>query len=497
MTSFTTSFFTLKRGFRQFARVSPDGHYFPTQPEKYRHEARLQAQELYGLRRLRVNSHKLAPAASAWTSHHYDKLPLRLRVMIGLMGSLESSLQPLPTELLASMPCGNPRSFSELFDVRSKSGSEATSMDDLPRMVIMHLQGFGIAVLRDWLCRLRRNESSHFLTAVIHLCLVHKEPTLLLRNSRSILLEPILRRLESAVVLLRLFARAECSHWFDPWIFSYRKEVTPVHLSLFTRWAVAYWATEFGAVYVADWDESNSFCNLCRTDSPALLANYPNLNCGDCGSNDFIHPSTCTSRHLSEPYRMLQGAAQGDSMGFGAYMLLRILRDKALRTTVSGPPHPCLTSEEGPEVVFADDSRQFGRSAAELGTIVNAAATLANESGASVHPDKLRAYCINLSAGKLVYRADTVYTDIGPLVTHHSGLRVVGIPCVMGDDVSSLLAVSQRAAQNVLRSVCRYRPSYILALRIMLAYVVSSLEYKLAIVPVTVAELAPLQRLLN
>ena len=338
---------------------------------------------------------------------------------------------------------------------------------------------------------------THTHTAVIHLCLVHKEPTLLLRNSRSILLEPILRRLESAVVLLRLFARAECSHWFDPWIFSYRKEVTPVHLSLFTRWVVAYWATEFGAVHVADWDESNSFCNLCRTDSPALLANYPNLNCGDCGSNDFIHPSTCTSRHLSEPYRMLQGAAQGDSMGFGAYMLLRILRAKALRTTVSGPPHPCLTSEEGPEVVFADDSRQFGRSAAELGTIVNAAATLANESGASVHPDKLRAYCINLSAGKLVYRADTVYTNIGPLVTHHSGLRVVGIPCVMGDDVSSLLAVSQRAAQNVLRSVCRYRPSYILALRIMLAYVVSSLEYKLAIVPVTVAELTPLQRLLN
>ena len=184
-------------------------------------------------------------------------------------------------------------------------------------------------------------------------------------------------------------------------------------------------------------------------------------------------------------------------MGFGAYMLLRILRDKALRTTVSGPPHPCLTSEEGPDVVFADDSRQFGRSAAELGTIVNAAATLANESGASVHPDKLRAYCIHLSAGKLVYRADTVYTDLGPLVTHQSGLRVVGIPRVMGDDLSSLLADSQRAAQNVLRSVRRYRPSYILALRIMLAYVVSSLEYKLAIVPVTVAELAPLQRLLN
>ena len=71
------------------------------------------------------------------------------------------------------------------------------------------------------------------------------------------------------------------------------------------------------------------------------------------------------------------------------------------------------------------------------------------------------------------------------------------IPCVMGDDLSSLLADSQLVAQNLLRSVRRYRPSYILALRIMLAYVVSSLEYKLAIVPVTVAELAPLQRLLN
>ena len=88
-------------------------------------------------------------------------------------------------------------------------------------------------------------------------------------------------------------------------------------------------------------------------------------------------------------------------------------------------------------------------------------------------------------------------TVLGRLTTQSKGLGVVGIPCVMGDNVKDIVDAAMISAQTVLRSVRRHHPSCILTLRVMLAFVVSSLDYKLAIVPTSGVVVHPLQRLLQ
>ena len=230
------------------------------------------------------------------------------------------------------------------------------------------------------------------------------------------------------------------------------------------------------------------------------MEDTPDLDCGDW--IDWFYSSfdvyLQTPFGLADHYKMLQGGAQGDSMGVGAYMLLRILRAKALRSSVSGPPHPGLPTVEVPEVIFADDARQFGRTAVELGETVSQAATIANECGVSVQTSKLKAYCNAHSSSSLVYVSSVeVPTVIGRLTTKSKGLGVVGIPCVIGDNVKDIVDAAMISAQTVLRSVRRHHPSCILTLRVMLAFVVSSLDYKLAIVPTSDVVVHPLQRLLQ
>jgi hypothetical protein len=272
--------------------------------------------------------------------------------------------------------------------------------------------------------------------------------------------------------------------------------LSPLYFALFARWAVAYWAVQHGRVYVSDWDESNAFCNTNREDVPALLADSPALHCGD--AIDWFYSSfdvhVQTPHGLTEPYTMTQGGAQGDSMGVGTYMIFRVLRARALRTAVSGPLHPCLPGVEVPEIIYADDGRQFGLTAAELGDVISASARLATESGASVNATKLKTYCIGLTAAGLEYLPATVPTTLGHLSTESAGLSAVGVPLVMGDSrYKAILKTVGMRAVLVLRAVRRHHPSCILTLRVLLAYAISILDYKLALVPVPTTSLQPLQ----
>ena len=127
---------------------------------------------------------------------------------------------------MGSLPCGAPPTIEELMLLHSKHGSNATSLNDLPCAVVRKMPG--ISSLAAWLQRLRDGEQSQFLSAVFHLSLKKKEPSWLLRNSRLILLEPFVRRLESAAIFQRLMARAERDYWLDPWVVPYRKQVNPL-----------------------------------------------------------------------------------------------------------------------------------------------------------------------------------------------------------------------------------------------------------------------------
>jgi hypothetical protein len=52
---------------------------------------------------------------------------------------------------------------------------------------------------------------------------------------------------------------------------AYRRQQPPQQAGLLSRWLIAHWATQFTEVWVADWDESNAYCNIPRSDLPALL----------------------------------------------------------------------------------------------------------------------------------------------------------------------------------------------------------------------------------
>ena len=497
VSSLTTKWLFGTRGSsRCVERISRDGVHFPSQPAEYLHEARLQAQEFYSSRRLRVDVAGLTLAAKVCTCHYADDPPFAVGVMSSLLRADSSPDRTLSEVILGSLPCGAPPTIDELMLLRSKHGSNATSLDDLPCAVVRAMPGIGISSLAAWLQRLRDGEQSQLLSAVIHLCLKKKEPSWLLRNSRPILLEPFVRRLESAAIFQRLMARAERDYWLDPWVFSYRKQVNPLYLALLVRWAIAYWALDLGCIHVSDWDESNAFCNLNRVDLQALLRDFPALDCGDWV--DWFYSSfACyvqTPYGLAEPYAVRQGAAQGDSMGVGTYMLFRTLRGKALRTTVSGPVYPCLPDLEIPEVIFADDARQFGRTPEELGSTISAAAALTQDAGGSVNVEKLKVYSVAYLAGRLTYQTGEVPTTLGTLSTQRSGLSVVGVSVVMGEDVSPAVASIMLIAQTILRSVRHHRPTLILALRVALAYLASAIDYKLAIVPLNPLSLVTLQR---
>ena len=153
-------------------------------------------------------------------------------------------------------------SAAELWLQCLKGGSNTPAFDELP-LSLLHGVTWGTwEILAGWLQGIFRGEPSYFLNGALHLCLRKKEPTWLLKNSRPIIVEPTLRRLAAGVMFRRVMCRAELQGWIDPWCYSYRKEFSPQYLAVFVRWALPYWVLVYSHVWVADWDESNAFCNV-------------------------------------------------------------------------------------------------------------------------------------------------------------------------------------------------------------------------------------------
>ena len=239
----------------------------------------------------------------------------------------------------------------------------------------------------------------------------------------------------------RVMSRAEISGWVDLWCFSYRKEMSPLLMGLFVRWCLAFWSISLGGIFVADWDESNAFCNLNRDDLPLLFTDTAGMGFGSWARSffDSLQVFLQTPYGLADPYFLKQGGAQGDSMGVCQYLFVRLLRSKAFRQRVRGPSHPCIPTECVPEVVFSGDACLFAPTSGELGTNLNVAIRIAQHTGASVNRDKLAVFSLRLGSEGLIYAPAIVHCSLGELTCALRGLSVVGIPCVMGECVSQWL----------------------------------------------------------
>ena len=218
----------------------------------FRAEVERQAAELYGSRRnLEADTDKLLRGGAP------GHLPSR-------------DLPDFCTRMLDHLdPCGvtvvggSPR-FAELADLLGH-GSTATSLDELPKGVLQHMGGAGVHAACHYLRALHDGAESKLLNAVLHLPLKKRDPPWLLKNSRPVLLEPYLRRLEATCVFRRQQRRLEGRGALPSCMFAYRRQLRPQHAALLGRWLIAAWAAPGSPVLLADWDEVDAFCNVPHT----------------------------------------------------------------------------------------------------------------------------------------------------------------------------------------------------------------------------------------
>ena len=104
---------------------------------------------------------------------------------------------------------------------------------------------------------------------------------------------------------------------------------------------LAYWASLHGSVLLADWDESDAFCNIPRADAELLLQDIiPGLGRWAQHYYGALSIRTATPYSLTDPYPMAHGGGQGDSGGVGLYLAVGIQRTRCHRGLLLGNRDP-------------------------------------------------------------------------------------------------------------------------------------------------------------
>ena len=282
------------------------------------------------------------------------------------------------------------------------------------------------------------------------------------------------------------------------------------------RWLLAYWAAVHGEVFLADWDESDAFCNIPREDTSDLLADIaPRLGCWIRQYYGYLRIRTATPHGLTDAYAMLHGGGQGDSGGVGAYLAVGIQRTRCHRGIVvqhRDPRDPSRPSADHPgaypaaphdlnypilEIVYSDDRRPLALTGRSLEQLLNVMCHACWAAGGSVNTNKLQAFHLVLRDGRLRYTAGAIHPITGRIPFTRGGLMLAGVPLVMGERSNAILQKVLKRLTVVRAGVLRLLPSYVLSLRIVLGYAVSQLDFVHAACPPDGSALRPLQILLD
>ena len=94
-----------------------------------------------------------------------------------------------------------------------------------------------------------------------------------------------------------------------------------------------------------------------------------------------------------------------------------------------------------------------------------------------VQVGKLKVYLLFLSNCPLHYSPGTLSTSLGPLPLQSRGFMLIGIHLVMGGHPTPQIAKAEAGLAEIKRTLYHLRPAYVLVLRMVLAYVISALNY--------------------
>lgn len=208
-------------------------------------------------------------------------------------------------------------------------------------------------------------------------------------------------------------------------------------------------------MFVADWDESNAFCNIPRRGAPGILDGIaPGLATWCQNFYSSLGVRVVTPFGLTDPYPLLQGGGQGDSMGVGLHLAVGIVRTNfhlgvlkaGLRPedlTAGGPPitEICFTAPHDPglfvpELVYSDDRRFLSRSATGLSHLLDIACRACWAAGGSINFQKLKVFAFQMSGNRVHRLSGELFGTFGTLPFSDDPLFFLGIPLLESGQVS-------------------------------------------------------------
>ena len=255
------------------------------------------------------------------------------------------------------------------------------------------------------------------------------------------------------------------------------------------------------------------FCNVLRLGLDALAEHFLGLSIERWCSAFYGSMSVfmVSPWGLDGPYPISHGGAQGDSMGVGAFSVASVVRTRfkrgvlnhglspsALQLGLSPPPPSSLSSPECiHEVVWIDDRSLFGLSREGPDRIVEANCQSSWSGGGTPQSLKLKGFQLCCSPAGPRYQSDDWNSFLGRSSFSTSGFVMTGVPLVMGDAAQDPLHRLTRALQALHRSVLRYKPMFLLTLRLLLVYVLSTIDSVFEAMPPVEAWLSSAQTLVH
>ena len=167
-----------------------------------------------------------------------------------------------------------------------------------------------------------------------------------------------------------------------------------------------------------------------------------------------------------------------------------------------GAPNPAAHAPRQPatplgfllEVAFSDDRHHFALMGWGLAWLMGICAVTCAAACGLVQVGKLKMYQLVLRSRWLHYAPGTPPTTLGPLPLQSRGFMLTGVPLVMAEHPGPLIVKAEVSLAKIKRALYRLRPAYMLVLRIVLAYVVSALDYVYEALPPCLTRLRRTQR---
>ena len=122
------------------------------------------------------------------------------------------------------------------------------------------------------------------------------------------------------------------------------------------------------------------------------------------------------------------------------------------------------------EVSFSDDRRLFGKTPGGLDRVLQANCRACWAAGGAPNAVKLKSFSLALEGGVIRYEPGVWDSFLGLVEWEKEGLSMTGIPLVQSEAPIDKLRRMEQQLYRILRALRSLRPSWILLLRMVIAY---------------------------